>query len=171
MSVVVAAYCDLDSAGQDFGTVWRARTDGDFHHTSIALLRRDLAQGLHVELSNSTAKHLLWGGALLGGPVFLLAPAVGAAMLCGCGFAGAGAITGHIRRQADPAALADAAGLLGAGPVSLVVVAVNRRAVDVSVLLERATATAAVDMLWGDLEEELSQDFAEPLSGTALYAG
>jgi hypothetical protein len=170
ISLVVAAYSDRDGAAQDFTTVWGARADGDFHHTSIALLSRDLDE-LQVELSNSTAKHLLWGGALMGGPVFMLAPAPGAKLLSASGLTGAGAIIGHIRQNADPMALADAAGLLGASPTSLVIVAVNRRAVDMTALLHRATMTSTVDMLWGDLEEELSQDFARPLSEAVLFAG
>jgi hypothetical protein len=171
ISLVVAAYRDLDAAAQDFTTVWSARTDGDFHHTSIALLNRDVDDDLQVELSDSTAKYLHWGGALMGGPVFLLAPAIGAKLLSVSGLAGAGAIIGHIRHNADPVALADAERLLQASPTSLVIVAVNRRAVDMTVLLERATMTSTVDMLWGDLEEELSQDFVKPLSEATLFAG
>jgi hypothetical protein len=171
ISLVVAAYSDRDAAVRDFTTVWGARANGDFHHTSIALLSRDLDDELRVELSDSTAKYLLWGGALMGGPVFLLAPAPGAKLLSASGLTGAGAIIGHIRQNADPVALADAAGLLAASPTSLVVVAVNRRAVDMTVLLDQATMTSTVDMLWGDLEEELSQDFVKPLSEAVLFAG
>src|SRR5205085_4533199 len=81
ISLVVAAYRDLDAAAADFTTVWSARADGSFHHTSIALLNRDVDDTLQVELSDSTAKYLHWGGALMGGPVFLLAPSTGAKLL------------------------------------------------------------------------------------------
>ena len=87
------------------------------------------------------------------------------------GFAGAGAIIGHIRHSADPVALADAAGLLCVSLNCLVVVAVNRRAADMTPLAARATTTSTVDMLWGDLEEELSQDVVKPLSESMLFAG
>jgi hypothetical protein len=170
ISLVVAAYGDLDGAGRDFTTVWGTRADGDFHHTSIALLSRDLHDQLQVVLTDSTAKYLHWGGALIGGPVFLLAPTAGATLLSVSGLAGVGAILGHIRANADPVALADATGLLRASPTSLVVVAVNRRAADMATLLERATMTSTVDMTWGDLEEELSQDFASPLTEALLSA-
>jgi len=171
ISIVVAAYGDHDDATWDFASVWRARGDGDFHHTSIALLSRDDADELQVQRSDSTAKYLHWGGALMGGPVFLFAPAAGATLLRASGFPGAGAIIGHIRENADPAALRAAAELLSASPTSLVVVAVNRRAAAMADLLERATMTSTVDMLWGDLEEELSQDFVRPLSEALLSAG
>jgi hypothetical protein len=170
ISLVVAAYRDLDTAAADFAGVWGARADGDFHHTSVALLRRSLDDELEVELADSTAKYLIWGGALIGGPVFLLAPAVGAKLLSVSGLTGAGAVIGHIRHNADPDALADAAALLSASPTSLVVVAVNRRAADMTALTRGATMTATVDMLWGDLEEELSQDFVTPLSESLFFA-
>jgi hypothetical protein len=171
ISIVVAAYSDLDDAAWDFASVWSARADGDFHHTSVALLSRDHDDELQVQRSDSTAKYLHWGGALMGGPVFMFAPAVGAKLLSGSGLTGAGAIIGHIRENADPAALDAAAALLCASPTSLVVVAVNRQAADMAVLLARATMTSTVDMLWGDLEEELCQDFVRSLSETMLAAG
>jgi hypothetical protein len=171
ISLVVAAYSDLDAAAWDFAAVWGARADGDFHHTSVALLSRDLHDELQVKRSDSTAKYLHWGGALMGGPVFMFAPAAGAKLLSVSGLAGVGAIIGHIRENADPVALADAAGLVGASPTSLVVVAVNRCAVDITVLLDRATVASTVDMLWGDLEEELCQDFVRPQSEAMLAAG
>ena len=171
ISIVVAAYGDLDAATWDFTTVWAARADGDFHHTSVALLSRDPDDELQVERSDSTAKYLHWGGALMGGPVFMFAAAAGTKLLSVSGLAGVGAIIGHVRENADPVALASAAELVCASPTSLVVVAVNRRAVDITVLLERATMTSTVDMLWGDLEEELSQDFVRPLSEAMLSAG
>jgi hypothetical protein len=171
ISVVVAAYSDLDAAARDFTRVWGARADGDFHHTALALFSRDVEDQLQVESTDSTAKYLLWGGALMGGPVFLLDPAAGGKLLSVTGLTGVGAIIGHLRHNADPVALADAAGLLSASLVSLVVVAVNRRAVDMTGLLDRASMTSAVEIVWGDLEEELSQDFVTPLSETVLFAG
>jgi hypothetical protein len=106
-----------------------------------------------------------------GWPVVMFAPAAGAELRSVSGLAGVGAIIGHIRENADPVALADAAGLVGASPISLVVVAVNRRAVDVTVLLQRATTATTVDMLWGDLDEELCQDSVRPQSEAMLSAG
>jgi hypothetical protein len=119
-----------------------------------ALLSRDLDDELRVKRSDSTAKYLHWGGALMGGPVLMFAPATGAELLSVSGLAGVGAIIGHFRENADPVALA-----------------VNRRAVDVTVLLQRATTATTVDMLWGDLDEELCQDSVRPQSEATLSAG
>jgi hypothetical protein len=167
----MSAFGHLHAAARDFATVWGARADGDFHHTSAALLSRDLDDELRVKRSDSTAKYLHWGGALMGGPVFMFAPATGAELLSVSGLAGVGAIIGHIRENADPVAVADAAGLVGASPTSPVVVAVNRRAVDITVLLQRATMATTVDMLWGNLDEELCQDSVRPQSEAMLSAG
>ena len=46
----------------------------------------------------------------------------------------------------------------------------NRRSEGVTPLLARADEKVTVDMVWGDLEEELSQDFAKPVSDLALVA-
>ena len=170
ISMVVASYRDEAEATRDFTAVWGARADGDFHHTSVAVLTRDPDGDLRVGLSDSTAKYLVWGGALLGAGLFVLAPAVGVRMLTATGLTGAGAIIGHFRDNAAQEAIAAGADLLESGPAALVVVAVNRRGADMVALLEHASTASAVDMLWGDLEEELSQDFVRPRSGAVLFA-
>ncbi|CCH88237.1 protein of unknown function [Modestobacter italicus] len=170
ISLVVAAYPDLDDAGRDSAAVWAAREEGDFHHTSVALLDRDRGDDLQVAQTDSTAKHLVWGGALMGGAVFVLDPPTGAKLLTRTGLTGAGAIVAHVQRNARPSALADAAALLAASPTSLVVVAVNRRAAAVTALLGRAAMTATVDLVWGDLEEELCRDLVRPRSDALLPA-
>jgi hypothetical protein len=170
ISLVVGSYRDLDGAARDFRTVWSTRADGDFHHTSVAVLGRDADDELQVELSDSTAKYLVWGGALMGGAVFVLAPAAGVKLLTVSGLSGAGAIMSHLRLNAPPGALLEATRLLQASATALVVVAVNRRGPEMTALLHNALATSSVDLVWGDLEEELSQDFVRPLSEAVLFA-
>jgi hypothetical protein len=106
----------------------------------------------------------------MGAGLFVLAPAVGVEMLTATGLTGAGAIIGHFRQNASQRALADSAELLACSSSALVVVAVNRRGEDTAALLQHATMASTVDMLWGDLEEELSQDFVRPRSGAVLFA-
>jgi hypothetical protein len=156
ISLVVARYDDPDEATRDFKVVWSARADGAFHHTSVAVLARDPHDDLAVDLSDSTAKYLVWGGALMSAGLFVLAPTVGVRMLTANGLSGAGAIISHLRMNADQGALTACADLLERSRVALVVVAVNRRGDDTVALLERASETSSVDLLWGDLEEELS---------------
>ena len=168
--LVTASYSTHDGAVQDFETVWRSRRDGDFHHTAIALLSKDPGGRLGIERSSSTAKHLVWGGALLGGALFVLAPATGVEMLATVGLNGAGAIIYHFRRNTDPADLAETALLLEEGITGLVVVVVNRPGEVMTPLLTQAQRTSSVDMLWGDLEEELCRDFTTPPSDMVLVA-
>jgi hypothetical protein len=86
------------------------------------------------------------------------------------GLSGAGAMIYHFRRNADPLALAAAGSLLEQADVGLVVVVVNRRADLVTPLLAKARRSAAVDLLWGDLEEELYRDLAAPFAATVRAA-
>src|SRR4051794_2084940 len=160
MALVGAGYGSLDRALADFTTVWGRRGDGDFHHTSVAVLAKDRNGQLQVERSNSTAKHLQWGGALLGAALCLLVPSAGIAMLAGVGLSGAGAMIDHFQQHAGPEKVAQLANRLDGGAAGVVVVTVNRRGRAVSPLLRNAIATSSVDMVWGDLEEELALDFA-----------
>jgi uncharacterized membrane protein len=170
IALIGAGYRNRDGALQDFTSVWAARHDGDFHHTSVAVLTKDRDGRLHVERHNNTAKHLEWGGALLGAALVVLAPAAGIAVLAGVGLGGAGAMIGHFRQHADPEDLAAIATVLEAGASALVVVVVNRRGELLTPLLGHAVGRASVDMPWGDLEEELSADPAHPTIGRGLVA-
>ena len=170
IALIGASYRNVDSAVHDFTSVWAARHDGDFHHTSVAVLTKDCDGRLHVERHNSTAKHLEWGGALLGSALVVLAPAAGVEILATVGWTGAGAMVGHFRQHADPEDLAAIASVLEVGASALVVVVVNRRGQLLTPLLGHAVGRASVDMPWGDLEEELTADAAHPTIGRALVA-
>ena len=170
IALVGASYSTLDQAVLDYQSVWGARHDGDFHHTSVAVLTHDSAGKSHLERNNSTAKHLEWGGALLGAALFVLAPTAGIEMLPRVGLSGAGALVDHFRQHADPDDLAAIASLLEVGASGLVVVLVNRRSQAITSWLTDADGRWSVDMPWGDLEEELATDFARPRSGMVLVA-
>jgi hypothetical protein len=170
VSLVTAGYTTREAAARDFRAVWGSRGDGDFHHTSIALLGKAPSGRLQVEQTNSTAKHLLWGGALLAGPLFAMAPATGAELLAVLGSTGAGAIIGHLRANSRPEDLTRAADVLEASSWGLLVVVVNRGSRALAHLLQHADGTAALQMAWGDLEDELCQDIARPLPESVLFA-
>jgi hypothetical protein len=61
-------------------------------HVAAAVLEKDGNSKLKMDRHDSMAKHLAWGGALLGGALVVLAPPLGAAALVGTG---AGRIVGH----------------------------------------------------------------------------
>jgi uncharacterized membrane protein len=170
IALVGASYITLDGAVRDFTSVWGARHDGSFHHTSVAVLTKDGDGNLHVERSNSTAKHLEWGGALLGAALFVLAPTVGIKVLTGIGVSGAGAMVGHFHQHAAQEDIAEIASLLELGAAGLAVVALNRQGRAVTPLLTNANGRSSVDMPWGDLEEELSRDFVRSTSARFLVS-
>jgi hypothetical protein len=170
VSLLTAGYQDREAAVLDFQAVWATRVDGDFHHTAIALLRKDPDGRLHVERNSSTAKHLAWGGALLAGPLFSISPATGAELLAVVGSTGAGALIGHLRENARPEELTRAGDVLKSFPWGLLVTVVNRAGSALAPHLEHAAATSTVEMVWGDLEESLCQDFARPAAERILIA-
>jgi len=164
LALVAGSYASSDGAVQDFEAGWAARHDGGFHHTAIAVVARDADGRLQVGRNSSTAKHLEWGGALLGGALFVIAPAAGAELLATVGLSGAGAIVGHVRQYADPSALAATTRVLASDAAGLVVVLVNYPGEGITPLLANAAQRSCVHMVWGDLEEELAQDFSRPQS-------
>jgi hypothetical protein len=166
LSLVAAGYSTRGSAMQDFTTLWGSRFVGDFHHTSVAVLGRDALGELGVERHHSTAKHLVWGGALLGGVLAVLAPAAGIGMLAAVGVTGAGTIIDHVHHTADPAELSGIADLLDDCAWGLVAVVVNRHGEVMTPLLVHADRRASVDMPWGVLDEELCHGFPRELVGT-----
>jgi hypothetical protein len=141
---------------EDFTAVWSGRQDGEFRHTSVAVLTHDPDGTTHVVRSKSTAKHVLWGGALLGGALFVVAPSAGAELLAATGFSGAGVIVEHIHLNTDPSRLAEMTAVLEEGSFGLAVVVLNCHSQAVTPLLPHADRTIALDMSWGDLGEELS---------------
>jgi hypothetical protein len=171
ISLVTASYSSRDDAVEDFNALWRARNDGAFHHTAVAALTRDADGSFHVDRNANTAKYLGWGGALLGGALFVVQRSVGLEILSQVGVSGAGTIVGHLRRKAAPATLARAAGVLEHGRWSVVALVVNRHSAATMLSLERAAELSPVDMMWGDLQEELCQDSAQPHSSSVIMSG
>jgi hypothetical protein len=170
IALLAASYSSVEGAVHDFESVWASRSDGEFHHTSLAVLTKGAHGRLQVARSHSTAKHLQWGGALLGGPLFVLAPSAGADVLTAVGLSGAGAIIGHLRDNADPDELSAASTVLELGTSALIVVLVNRRGDAVTALLGAADHRSSVHMVWGNLEEELAHDFSRVRADTVLIA-
>jgi hypothetical protein len=168
LSLLTAGYTSREAALRDFQALWAARHDGGFHHTSIALLGRGPDGRLHVERSSSTAKHLSWGGALLAGPLSVLAPATGAEMLTVVGLSGAGVLIEHLRQHARPDELRRSRNTLRTRPWSLLVVALDLRCQALTAHMAQAVARSTVEMAWGDLEESLCQDFTRPLPESLL---
>jgi hypothetical protein len=170
ITVTTATYSTHDDALRDFGDTWRARHVGGFRHTATAVLSRGAHGCLRVERSSSTAKHLAWGGALLGGALFLVAPAAGVGVLSSAGLNGAGVFIAHFHDHLRPEDIAHTARLLDQGRYAVFVVLVDDETADMTALLPRARATSSMDLPWGELDEELSWDLVNRSLDTVLVA-
>ena len=84
-----ARYSTRAQAVDAFKTVWGAKHEGEFDHMSVAVLTKDSDGNLEVERHDSSAKHLAWGGAILGGVLCVVAPPVGIAVVAGGATGGA----------------------------------------------------------------------------------
>jgi uncharacterized membrane protein len=152
--LAVATYATRDAAVQDFHTVWGAKHEGEYDHIAVAVLSKDDQGQLRVDRHDSSAKHLVWGGALLGAALTIVAPPAGVAMLAGAGAtAGAGGIVGHFWHNIPKDTVHQMGDLLTAGEAGLVVVAVNRKGDDITPLLANAEKKIVVDTVKGDLEK------------------
>ena len=161
VTLAAARYNDRDGAVNDYHVVWGARHEGEFDHMALAVLTKDASGNLQVERHDSTAKHLAWGGALLGAALVVVAPPVGAGVLAAGGaVGGAGAIVGHFHHNIPKKDVEAAGDLLESGQSGLIVVAVNRRGEDIAPLLEHAEKTVVTNTTWGDLDAEIDKELA-----------
>jgi uncharacterized membrane protein len=161
VTLAAARYSDRDAAVDDFNTVWDARGDGEFDHMAVAVLTKDASGSLQVERHDSTAKHLAWGGAILGAALVVVAPPVGASVLASAGaVGGAGALVGHFHHNIPKKDVEAAGELLESGQSGLIVVAVNRRGEDIEPLLKNAEKTQVTNTTWGDLDAEIAKEIA-----------
>jgi hypothetical protein len=81
ISLLAATYGSREEAMEDFTAVWGSHDEGGFHHTALAVVTHDRWGDPHLDRRDSTAKHLTWGGALVGGGLFVLAQPVGVELL------------------------------------------------------------------------------------------
>ena len=101
ITLAVATYGNRAGAVSDFDRVMAAKTSGSFDHVAVAVITKDVDGHVEVERHDSTAKHLAWGGALVGGALFVIAPPLAPTALgigggaSAAGLAGAGGIAGH----------------------------------------------------------------------------
>jgi hypothetical protein len=162
VTLAAARYSNRESAVQDFNAVWDARGDGEFDHTAIAVLTKDASGNLQIERHDSTAKHLTWGGALLGAALVVVAPPVGASVLASAGaVGGAGALVGHFHHNIPKADVEAAGELLESGQSGLIVVAVNKAGTDIEPLLSHAEKTSVTQTSWGELDAEIAKEISD----------
>ena len=149
-----ARYTSSGDAVQDYHVLWGARHGGAFDHMSIAVLAKGAAGELEVRCQGSTARDLAWEGAVLGAALLVVAPAVGTAPAApgGGNLAGAEGIASHLRHTIPEEKLREISQLLDSAESSLLIVAIDRRAIEISPLLEQAEIAAVVETKTGDMD-------------------
>jgi hypothetical protein len=100
--LTVASHRSRSRATADCAALSETRGDRAPGHTAVAVLQRRAGGVLGIDRYASTAKHLLWGGALLGGPLLVIRRSAGEELLTAVGLSGAGPVIAHLRRYLDP---------------------------------------------------------------------
>lgn len=159
LTIAGATYANRSDAVEAFDTIWGAKHEGEFDHMALAVVTKDANGELQVERHDSTAKHLGWAGAALGGALAVAVPPVGVAMVAGG--AGGGALIGHFWHTIPKEDVRALGATLQAGDSGVIVVAVNRKAVDIEPLLGKATKKTVVETKAGDLEKVFSDEIAK----------
>ena len=85
VTLAAARYSSREGALTGFDLVLAAHQEGTLDHTAIAVLTKDADGKLQVERHDTTAKHLAWGGAILGAAMVVVNPAIGAGMVAAAG--------------------------------------------------------------------------------------
>ena len=157
-TVAVATYANKDAATQDFNAVWGIKHEGEIDHLAIALVGKKADGSLEIDRHDSSAKHLAWGGGIVGAlSVVVMAP-VGVALA-----AGTGGLIGHywhnipkddVRRMGDT---------LRSGEFGLLIVAVNPKGANIGALLANAVKKVVNDDV-ADPEDTLEAAFEQTAS-------
>lgn len=162
MIIFVGAYSDVEDAETDYQAVRALHKVGDLGHVSAAVLTKDADGKLEIHRHDTTAKHLAWGGAVVGGLIGILVPPLGLAWLAGAAvdgavLAGVGGVAGHYWRNIPKADLKDMGDLLEAGDAALVVVAVDKLQEEIDAVTAHAVRKVAKKLEKGDVDGAYDQ--------------
>jgi len=157
MIIFVGAYSDVADAEADYQAVKALHKEGDLGHVSAAVLTKDADGKLKMHRHDTTAKHLAWGGAVVGGLIGILAPPLGLAWLGGAAvdgavLAGVGGVAGHYWHNIPKAELKEMSDLLESGEAALVVVAVDRVQEEIDAVTAHAVRKVAKKLDKGDVD-------------------
>jgi uncharacterized membrane protein len=152
MTMAAASYKTRPEAVEAFKTIWGARHQGDFDHMALAVITKDENGELQVERHDSTAKHLGWAGAAIGGALLVVCPPAGiAAVAAGAGAgAGIGAWVGHFWHTIPKEDIQELGNLLEDGESAIFVVTVDPKQTDITPLLMNPEKSKVVHTTAGD---------------------
>ena len=158
ITLAVATYDNREAAVLDFHRVMAMKSDGAFDHIAVAVITKNPDGTVQVERHDSTAKHLAWGGALVGAALFVVAPPLAPAAIgagggaSAAGLAGVGGLAGHFWHNIPKDTIREMTDTLDAGDSGLVIVAVNPNGSDIKPMLPDAQKLVVDSTTKGDLE-------------------
>ena len=128
--LAVATYAATADADHDFDSACLVGREGRLEHVAAAVLEKGADGRLEIRRHDSTAEHLAFPGALLGGAITVIAPPLGIAFLAPvlptrAAWAAVGAIVAQFWHHIPRDTLRRLSDLLESGQAALVVVAVN----------------------------------------------
>ncbi len=146
ITIAVATYNNRASAEQDHDAIRSAKHHGQLDHLAIAFVEKDDDDHLRIDRHDSTAKHLAWGGAVLGASLAVISAPLGVVFLGPLAastavWAGVGGFVGHFHHNIPKDEVRKMSDVLETGQFGLVVVAVNPKGTNVEALLANAVAT------------------------------
>jgi uncharacterized membrane protein len=164
--LAVASYPDKADAEADFRAVWGIHHEEEFGHVAAAVLVKGIDGELHIDRHETTATHVAWGGALIGGALAVVATPLAIAPLSVVATkdgtcAGIGGIVGHFWHHIPKSQLLRMSDLLESGQAALVVVAVDHTGTDIEALLQNASATIVTETDGGDIEQAYEEAIAQ----------
>ncbi len=160
VTVAVASYNNKASAEQDYDAIRGTKHYGQLDHLAIAFVEKDADGHLNVDRHDSTAKHLAWGGGVLGASLAVISAPLGIMFLGPLAattavWAGVGGLVGHFHHNIPKDEVRKMSDVLEAGQFGLVVVAANPKGTDLEALLANA------------VDKVVSVDVADPAGAVA----
>ena len=142
-TIAVATYANRDAAVEDYEVIRGAKHQGQLDHLAIAVLDKGADGRLKVDRHDSSAKHLAWGGAIVGAALAVIVPPVGIVTLASGAtttgvLAGAGGIIGHFHRNVPKETVEKMGALLESGDAGLILIVEDPKGLDVGALLTNA---------------------------------
>jgi uncharacterized membrane protein len=150
VTVAVATYPDKETAEKDYDAIRGVKHEGRLDHLAIALVVKDADGELKIDRHDSSAKHLAWGGGVLGGVLAVVSAPLGIVFLGPLAvttavWAGVGGLVGHFWKNIPKDDVRRMSALLDEGDAGLVIVAVNPEGTDVEALLTNASSSVVTD--------------------------
>jgi len=175
MILFVGTYSNVTDALTDYDSVMATHREGELGHVAAAIVSRDAQGKLQIHRHDTTAKHLAWGGAIVGGLVGVLYPPLGAVLMSGslvggmvtagtvdaAVLAGMGGVMGHYWRNIPKQDLRELGDTLEMGQAALVVVAIDKEEAEIERAIVKANKRIAKRLARGDVEGAYNEAIAE----------